>query len=275
MDPGTPDDVSEVLRSRSGILLALSVADRTPSELTEALSVSRSTVDRGIRDLERVGFLEVDDGTARVTLSGRLAIETYTQFVDHLDDVATATAAFEGMATDAAFDPTIVDGSQVVAADGPDDDRPFERLVAVLDRAESIRGCVREASEDLLELYYRRLHDGDVTVDLVATEDLVERLVTTYRSQLVELLEFQSFSLRSTDSLPYTLLVVDVPEGPLALLATYSSGRLVGVVTNDSPQAVTWASAQIDDCRGGSERLPVSRNTETHSTDAETHSTDE
>ena len=252
------NDVFDVLRSRAAILVALSEGAKSPTELMAELSVSRSTIDRGLRELEDVGLVELGDGTARVTLSGRLAIETYTDFIENLDAIATAGDLFESLPSDAPFDPALLDGSSALVAEGPDDQRPFDRLIRFTEDAVSIRGCVLEASEQLVETYYRRLLDDDISVNIVATEDVVQRLITTYRSQLVELLDSESFSLRSTDSLPYTLLVGEFPEGPVVMAAVYDAGRLVGVVHNDDPQAVEWARTQLDHCWDESKPLPLS-----------------
>lgn len=253
-----PTDVFDVLRSRTALLVALSEEAKSPTELTTELSVSRSTVDRALRELEDVGFVTTTDGIVRVTLSGRLAIETYTDFVENLDSIGAAGNLFESLPPGAPFDPVVLDGSSAVVADGPDDTRPLDRMVAFTADAVSIRGCLAEASEALVEAYYRRLFDDGISARLVATEDLVQRLITTYRSQLVELLAAESFSLRSIDSLPYTLLVVELPRGPVAVIGVYDDGRLVGVVHNDDPRAVEWARARLDHCRDESVSLPLS-----------------
>ncbi|WP_411966661.1 helix-turn-helix transcriptional regulator [Haloferax sp. YSSS75] len=256
-------DVFDVLRSRTAVLAALSEETKSPTELTTELSLSRSTIDRAIHELEDVGFVDTTDGTVRVTLFGRLAIETYATFVENLDSIGAVGDLFESLPLDAPFDPVMVEGSSAVVADGPDDTRPLDRMVSFTDDAISIRGCVVEASEALVEAYYRRLlDDDDVSVHLVATEDVVQRLITTYRSQLVELLGDESFSLRSTDSLPYTLLVVELPRGPVVVLGVYDEGRLVGVVHNDDPRAVEWARSQFDHCRDDSDSIPLSPSVE-------------
>lgn len=253
-----PGDVFDVLRSRASLLGALSEEAKSPADLTTELSLSRSTVDRALRELERVGFVEVADGVARVTLSGRLAIETHTDFVEELDEIGSVGDLLESLPQDAPFDPVLLNGSGAVVADGPNDQRPLDQMVSFTNEASSIRGCVLEASEALVEACYRCLHDDDVPIHLVATDDVVQRLISAYRPQLVELLGFESFSLRSIDSLPYTLLVVELPSAPVAVLGIYDAGRLVGVVYNRNPRAVQWARTQLDHCWADSESLPIS-----------------
>ncbi|WP_416839876.1 helix-turn-helix transcriptional regulator [Haloferax sp. DFSO52] len=258
MEAFDPGDVSEVLKSRGPILAALSVEEKTPAELAAELSVSRSTIDRGLRELERSGFVEVVDGTARATLFGRLALESYADLVGQLAEIDSAADAFESLPADTQFDPVMVDGSRSVVAETADDERPLDRLTSFFDRATAIRGCVRTAAQPQIETFSRRIVDDDIAVSLVATSALVEQLITEHRPQLVTLLGTGSFSLRSIDSLPYSLFVVELPTGPVALLVTYRSGRIFSVVSNDSSAAVAWTQTQLDRWWSASESLPLS-----------------
>jgi predicted transcriptional regulator len=251
------DDVFDVLRSRVALLDALSEGEKSPTDLKDELSVSRSTIDRGLDELERVGFVEVTGATVRTTLSGRVAFDTYTRTVGQLDQLGTLTDVFASLPPDTQFDPVMFHGARSVVADGPDDERPFDRLTAFIEATTSIQGCIRDIRQEQLDSYYRRIVEHDVSVRLVATDDVVERLITTFRPQLVELLDVDSFILRTIDSLPYSLLVFESPQGPVAVLAIYESDRLVGVVHNDAPEAVAWARTQIDHCWNTSGTLPL------------------
>ncbi|KAB1194089.1 ArsR family transcriptional regulator [Haloferax sp. MBLA0076] len=253
-----PGEVFDVLTSRREVLVSLSEGGKKPADLTTELGVSRSTIDRSIRELEGVGFVDVVDGVAHTTLSGRMALSTYNRFVAQLDDIGEAASALESLPPDAPFDSVMLDGCDVVVASDSDGEQPLERLTSLLEDAVSVRGCVVAALPSQVEVYYRRIVDDDVSAELVATEDVVERLVTAYRPQLVELCATDSFSLRSIASLPYSLLVVERPTGPVAIVETYSSRTLVGVVSNDRPDAVAWARSQIDRWAAASTPLPFS-----------------
>ncbi|WP_191967047.1 MULTISPECIES: winged helix-turn-helix domain-containing protein [Haloferax] len=256
-------DVFDVLRSRAEILVALSGEGKSPADLSADLSVSRSTIDRGLHELERAEFVEVADSVATLTLSGRLALETYTTLVEELDEIGSVAGALESLPSEIAVDPVMVRGGSAVVAASPDDERPLDQLRSFIEGATSIRGCVRESAEAQVELYYQRVVEDDVSVSLVATADVVGRLIGTRRPQLAELLGTDSFTLRTTDTLPYSLFVFELPRRSVAVLALYDAGRLAGVVSSDSPDAVAWAHDQLDRWWNESDSLPLSTDAET------------
>ncbi|KAB1188285.1 MULTISPECIES: winged helix-turn-helix domain-containing protein [Haloferax] len=252
------EEAFDVLRSRAALLAAVADAAQTPADLATELGVSRSTIDRGLNELERVGFVETVGGTVLLTLSGRMALSTHTRFVDQLNDVGEAADVLEPLAPDAPFDPVLVDGSDAIVASDPDDEEPLNRLTSFIEDAKAVRGCKMAALPAQVDAYYRRVTTDTISVQLVVTEAVVERLVTEYRPQLAELSAIESVSLRSIESLPYGLLVVERPSGPVAVLSIYSSDGLVGVVHNDSTDAVCWAHSQIDRWWAMADPLPAS-----------------
>ena len=65
---GSPSDVRQLLSQRADILSTLLRSERTKGELTDTLDVSRSTVDRGVRQLESTGLVRRSGGTVTATL---------------------------------------------------------------------------------------------------------------------------------------------------------------------------------------------------------------
>ncbi|ELZ70531.1 transcriptional regulator [Haloferax sp. Atlit-10N] len=249
------DEVFDVLASRADVLEAVVRQPRTTAELVSGLPVSRSTVDRGLRELERAGFVETSDRVHRPTLAGRMALDTYSNFVECLDDIDAAAAVLDSLDSDAPLAPVFLDGCEVVATDdglGP----VLSKLTSFVEGSTSIRGLVRGALPSQVDAYHRAVVEDGTPVDLVATDDVVQRLVTAYRPQLAEAWSVSSFSLRSVESLPYSLVVSDLPDGPVAFLVAYSERGLAGVVYNDSPAAVAWARERIEDCRADASSLP-------------------
>ncbi|POG57205.1 helix-turn-helix transcriptional regulator [Haloferax marisrubri] len=250
------DEVFDVLASRADVLEAVVRRPRTTAELTSGLPVSRSTVDRGLRELERVGFIETTDGVHHPTLAGRIALDTYSQFVECLDDIDAAAAVLDSLDSNAPLAPVFLDGCEVVAVDDGGPGPALSKLTSFVEGSTSIRGCVRGALPSQVDAYYRAVVEDGTPVDLVATDDVVQRLVTAYRPQLAEAWSVSSFSLRSVESLPYSLVVSDLPDGPVAFLVAYSESGLAGVIYNESPSAVSWASQRIENCRADASPLP-------------------
>lgn len=84
------DSTHEFVRTvhqRAELLDALSHEPKDKRELVAELSVSRSTVDRGTRELESMGLVEYVDGRFQPTVPGRNVVTEYTQFEETMDTV--------------------------------------------------------------------------------------------------------------------------------------------------------------------------------------------
>ncbi|ELZ95465.1 helix-turn-helix transcriptional regulator [Haloferax sulfurifontis] len=250
------DEVFDVLASRADVLDAVVRQPRTTAELADDLPVSRSTVDRGLRELESAGFVETNGGVHRPTLAGRMALDTYAHFVECLDDIDAAAAVLDSLDSDAPLAPAFLDGCDAISVTDGGSGPALSKLTSFVEEATSVRGCVRGALPSQVDAYYRAVVEGGIPVDIVATDDVVQRLVTAYRPQLAEAWSVDSFSLRSVDSLPYSLVVSDLPDGPVAFLVAYSERGLAGVIYNDSRPAVSWARRRIDDWQTDAAPLP-------------------
>jgi len=79
-------DTIEVLLGRSGVVERLSVEPTAKRDLIDGLDVSRSTVDRAIREIESLGLVESGDDGVTFTLCGRLAAEEFERFGSRLAD---------------------------------------------------------------------------------------------------------------------------------------------------------------------------------------------
>lgn len=80
-------DVIETCLRRRDFVESLMEASADKRQLTARLDVSRSTVDRGVRDLETRGLVEYDDGEYAITRFGRTVA---TGFADLSERVAVA-----------------------------------------------------------------------------------------------------------------------------------------------------------------------------------------
>ncbi|CQR49486.1 MULTISPECIES: helix-turn-helix transcriptional regulator [Haloferax] len=80
----------ETVGRRSQILQALSSEPLAKAELVRTLSVSRSTVDRGVERLVDLGLVERSDGGFVATTAGRVALETHDEAIRAMANVLGA-----------------------------------------------------------------------------------------------------------------------------------------------------------------------------------------
>ncbi|MFB6270686.1 MAG: helix-turn-helix transcriptional regulator [Halobacterium sp.] len=248
-------DVLEELARRSELLRALRAGPQPKRDLVESLSLSRSTVDRAVRDLESRGFVERDDGVT-LTLHGRLVLDAYDEFTDTLSAVDDAQVVLDPLPADATIDPVLLRGASVVGPDPVSPQRPFVAYQEHLRDAVGVRGFAPAVLEDNVPLFRERIVADGLDVDLTVSPDALDELLSAYADSIDEALASGHLTLRrATETLEYALMLVDQPEHTVVCALFYDERGLVGSLHNDAPDAVRWAEQVYERVRNAAEPL--------------------
>jgi predicted transcriptional regulator len=251
-----PSRLMTAVDRRGDLLRVLGEESLQKHELEEALDVSRSTIDRAIRELEELGLVRRrDDGYDR-TLCGRIAMEEYTRFHRSISGLCEATELLESVDDDAPVDGALVAGARVVEATRASPHRPLEELYEVVDRAESVRGFAPAIHPQQVDMYRRRIVDEEMRGDLVVTEDAVQQLVSRYDDALEAGLDSDAAQFwRTDDDLSYSLTLATTPDGSHVGVLVYDDSGIAGAIINDTPAAVEWAERRFEEGRADASPL--------------------
>lgn len=235
-------EVVSLLSRRSDFLRALREGEATKQELVEALCVSRSTVDRAVRELESQGLIVRERGSARLTLAGRLALDAYDELVSTLGGICTASNTLDLLPPDARIAPELFRGATIVSARHHDPHRAASELEEFAKTAEKIQGCAAAVFPTHVEMYHDRLVSNEFEVELVVTDAVLDTLLSDYRDLFEDSLASDNLSIYlASDSLSYSLLVGEIGDAAEVCLAAHGEHGVAGVVRNDDPAAVSWA----------------------------------
>ncbi len=234
-----------VVARRGRVLRAAGPDGVRKRDLVDDLDVSRSTIDRGIRELEGIGLIERTDGKYRRTLCGRLALAEYDAFESRIDGLIEGSSVLSKLPPDADFDAAVLDGAEIVRAKRHSPHVPVSRLGDVVSRATHVRAMAPAVMPQQVETYRTGIVERGLTAEVVLSDAVVGRLVAAYPDALEEALETGRLSLRRTEeSIPYSLLVADTPDGREIGALVYGDSGVRAFVGNDDPAAVAWA----EDC---------------------------
>lgn len=244
-----PTEVMAVVARRGPVLRAVDTEGVPKRDLVDELSISRSTVDRAVRELEAIGFVErTDDGGYRRTLPGRLALTEYDQFARRIEGLGDSVDVLSLLPSDAPCAACVLEDATVVVAERHSPLAPVERLGDLVDRATHVDAIAPAVLPQQVEIYHRNFVDGDLTTRLVLTNDVVDRLVSSYGTELTESLETGQLEIRRCErSIPYSLVAAETDAGPEMGFLVYADSGVQGFVGNDSPEAVEWARKLVDD----------------------------
>lgn len=242
-----PGDFLSVMARRSDLLRQVGETALTKTELEDELDVSRSTIDRGIRDLETKELIERTPEGYRQTLCGRLALDEYDRFTGRIQGLCESTDILAGLARETDVSLAMLEDATVVKADRTSPHRPLQELYGLVKSASVVTGFAPAVHPQQVETYRRQITEHGMEADIVMTEEVVERLVVNYTDAFRAVVAADSVRMRQTNSeRPYSLTITETDDGTVAALMFYVEGGARGCIHNDAPAAVEWARTQFE-----------------------------
>lgn len=234
----SPGSVLPLFARRAPLLSLLRDGPQSKPDLVASLDVSRSTVDRCIRQLESAELAERVDNGFRLTLAGRLLFAEYERYQERAEGVLEAVDLLSVLPVDADIEPAALQGAKVTMADRTAPYRPAESYLAVVKEADHVDHITTALSPQYVEGFRTTVVDEGVEIRLAASESVSRRLVTEYADTLSELFDTDRFTMRELDSHPgYSLGIVDGDRTTTHALV-YADDGIRGRIETDHPEAV-------------------------------------
>jgi predicted transcriptional regulator len=252
-----PGDFLDVMRRRGELLRAIGPEGAAKRALESRLDVSRSTIDRGIRELEAKDLVERTDDGYRQTLTGRIALADYEAFTSRIEGLCEGSELLTKLPADADLSPAMLAGADVVESTRTAPGRPARTLYDVIERADSVRGFSPSVHPQQVETFDRRVEAG-MDLELVLTDAVIERILAVYADPEEvrrDLSQNRVTVFRTDAEFPYSLTLSDVDGRTVAGVMVYVEGGPQGCLVNDSEAAVEWAERRYERARDRAERL--------------------
>lgn len=252
---GVEPELVAVINQRIELLEALA-EPHEKRDLTDELDLSRSTVNRAVRQLESLGLV-TREGDYHLTVAGRLVVDVFGEFTDALDDVVRIEALLSVLPADAPMALPMVRGAEVHWSSEAQPTEPVAVASEYLGSATRIRLLVPQITRPaVLDTIEQQVADDGTPGALVLSRAVVDYLRERDGDWLARLSALDSCRLRVADRLPYALGVLRHPDGLHAGVVVYDSeGSVRGFLKNERLRAYAWASAVFDDYYEAAEPL--------------------
>lgn len=240
MDDRTREALDVLERRREMLERLRSPADKR--ELVRELECSRATVDRAIRRLEGMEWIDRVDGGWQLTHAGRTILDRYLRFIDAFGDVLAGTEALPSLPPDAGVAPAMLEGARVETGPESGGDAgglptPLRRRIETADR---IRLAAPDETAATLLSSCRELSSGPV--EAVVEPDALDRLPDRTPELARWLAAADRASAFAAETHPYALVLVEDGETTWVSVVSHRvDGTVEGVVSNDRESAVEWA----------------------------------
>lgn len=244
----TSGDVRQLLSQRADVLSILLEGERTKSELTEGLDVSRSTVDRAIRKLESNGLVQREGGAVMATLAGRLAYDSYRRYCDETEHLVEFGDLLAELPPTATVDHAFLDGATAYRSEPPATGRPANEITALITQGHRMRSCASAINDSAAaEQFHRMITEREGRGEVVYASSLADHVREKYFQTHHEMAATGRFRAFEIDSLPYELFLIDTDDGVTAAVLIYNeSGTIRGAIFNDTDAAVEWAEETFE-----------------------------
>lgn len=237
-----PDDLIEILSRRHGILRSLLEAPKERHVLVDDLEASKSTVYKGVSQLQERGLLEPTDAGLRPTLFGTVALARY-------DELARTAAVGPELSAlpPGTVDPAALVGAEAVVPDRQSVDRHLARLERIVRTADSLRGFSRAVSPEQTAIFHDRTVDDELSAELVLPGEILAHLHRTDSAGLEETVRADNVTYYRTDrELPISLFIATAATGTEVCIGLSDGGLSTGLLVNDTAESRRWAEAEFE-----------------------------
>jgi DNA-binding MarR family transcriptional regulator len=242
--PDSDHSLDTIVGKRQSFLESLEKNSKDKCELETDLDISRSTVDRGIRELSNAGLVTSTNSDYQLTLAGRTALTAAQQYHRRLQEIDSGRDLLSTLPSGTDIADVFLDGASYAQASPEIPDRIIRYLFDSIESADVFRGVSPVALAGYLDEFYAVTTANGTIVKHVVDEDVVETLLAApeLRSGFIKQAQHDRVSLLSGDiSFNYGLWIVDDIEAGIVF---YTDTGVRGIIINDSDAAIQWAHNQ-------------------------------
>lgn len=248
MNQHTSTEIMSLLTKREEILRAVGVTGIGKRDLVEQLLVSRSTVDRGIRELEAAGLLARSAEGYRRTLLGELLLSEYDQFATQTESLLAGQDLLADLAPEYELDPVVFTDATIVTASKHDPHQPVSAFCSLLSEARWTQTVFPAVFPQVLDQWVDLCDQEMIRADIILTEPAVSTLVSSHTEPLETLLAESRIELHQVDEGPTCGLVVaendSTATGGIVVLDDRAGAR--AFIETNTDEAVSWIRDQIN-----------------------------
>lgn len=235
-------ELMEIVSRRRRFLRALGPSWSTKDDLESTVDVSRSTIDRALRELEMCDLVEQDGARFRLTAVGTLVMREFDRYRRRLAGIERAASMLTVLDPDTEIDGVLFDEMTIVKSGQDSPRRPVDEHTSLIERATRVRTIGAVVLPQLVETYHRRIVRDGMGAQLLLTNSIVARLLSAYRDEFREGIESGRVSIREIDEQPpYSVIIAETETDPAVGLLFSGETEILGFIGTERAEAVDWA----------------------------------
>lgn len=247
---GRPErSLLETLARRTELVERIREGIGDKRDLTDRLDVSRTTVDRAIRELESEDLVERTEEGYALTLVGELAYAEFRRLMDRFETLDRARELLVLLPREFEIDPAVLEGAEIVPAERPMPHEPLERLEELIREHERVSCYSSVAFPSTISVVHRQITETETEVELLLDGTLVDWLEANYDEGFRDALAAENATIRRLPADRGLEVVLALFDERVVWIGLHHDGDVRGSITAESTRAVEWARERLDRCR--------------------------
>lgn len=248
-------ELLELGNRRFDVLERLADGPASKPTLVDDLDVSRSTVNRALRELEEWHLVERTDEGHVPTLSGRLLADALDRYLGDLSTLAEANRLLAELPADTRVPVELLRGAAVHHPTPPSPNRALNLVREHVERADRTRCLVGALADKYAAEFFRNRIEAGMEFEAVFDDDLVSFLLAERRTAIRTYVE--GGDVYTVEDIPYSLVITEGDDVACQFVVYDDDGALAGLLVNDDPTAVEWAESTFERYREGATPLAL------------------
>lgn len=238
------DGLLHLLNKRRTILENILDGNSGKRELEDKLDISRPTIDRAFRNLEKYGVISSVGTEYKMTMFGKLIYEQFLNSYNIIEILSESQSVLEQLPCNFELPVDVLTDGSIHLSNPKVPDEPFLEAQELLQDSGSFVAMLPVVNTECFRTVFDSVIENGNSGELIVPDEVMEILFTNYRDKVETLLSTEHCSLMSTiESTPLGIIVFN---DNIAWVGIYAkNGALLGGIVNDTYGAVEWAKTQF------------------------------
>lgn len=230
---------------RAPALAALREQPLDRRDLEESLGVSKPTVHRLVRTLNKMDLVKRTNGVFVLTRLGEIVADVTAEFTRNVETAYRLTPFLEIIQDQyPGFDVAAFEDAIVTTAEPSNPYRPVQRYCSLVEETRDLRAFdATMLSPQHIDAIYSRVCDGMET-QLICPPAVAAHLLSTYPDRMAKIGESDYLDVRVHADISHGLVLFDERVGIGSYCQT--TGALQAFIDTDEPNAREWAETIYD-----------------------------
>jgi predicted transcriptional regulator len=239
-------EIFDLLSDRYELLQLLATESYSQQQLVKKTELSQSTVSRALTRLQDLGIVSESDGQYEITLLGVLVHDKYESHVAEFEQLYAAKDILHELPAEAPIDPALLAGAEVTTSKPHAPDAPLAPILRLTREATAIKCAANVLHAGYRETFENRMCESELETEFVITEAVAEQAGAIDDGYDRAPREDGRVDMYKTDTLPYSLFLVETTAGTYTGLVVSADGGTQGTLINGSDEAYQWAQDQYE-----------------------------